>query len=59
MYYSTERPFLTVDGLESGEMAGHSDYVGTLVEYPYTKSSVHGFDEYHLSNIFLEQLKVK
>ena len=28
-----------------GEMAGYWDYVGTLVEFPYTKS-VHGFDEF-------------
>ena len=35
---------LTVNGLEWGEMAGYWDYIGTLVEFPDTKS-VHGFDE--------------
>jgi hypothetical protein len=31
--------------IRMGEMAGYWDYVGTRVEFPYTKS-VHGFDEF-------------
>ncbi len=39
---------LIVNGSEWREMAGYWDYIGTLVEFLYTKS-VHGFDENGLS----------
>ena len=40
---------LNVNGLEWGEMVWYWDYVGTLIEFPYTKS-VNGLNE--IENIF-------